>query len=199
MTLHSFTTISKSIILFPPIEPKILVALVSFGKLSTHDICHILSLLNVDYRILLPHEIPSFHFTHIILSGSSRNFHSPTYPLLPRWVINSSSPVLGICYGMHLIAHTFGAILSPMSQSEIGTINVTEIIQGIYPKQRTQSRWMHRHNQVISVPPIFHVTAVTENNHIAAFTDYKKWWAVQYHPESSKHRNIRLFKSFLFT
>jgi len=58
-----------------------------------------------------------------------------------------------------------------MNFKEEGPINVTEIINGT---QSTSFRWMNRYDKVISIPEYFHVTGVTENDHIASLTDNKK-------------------------
>jgi hypothetical protein len=93
-----------------------------------------------------------------------------------------------------------------MQQKEEGPVNITEIIntksihQGCIiksPVQITHIRWMNRYDQVIHVPKRFNITGVTERNHIASFTDNKKWWAVQYHPESYKYGDLYIFKKFL--
>lgn len=177
--------------------PRPLVALVSFGQLSTNKICDALNRLRVDYRVVLPGEIPAFEPTHIILSGSPKHVYNEDRHPLPEWVIRSPRPVLGICYGMQLIAYTFGGTVIRMSKREKGPVNVTEITPGAHPRQVTNSRWMNRYDQVVSVPCSFDITAVTQNNHIAAFTDHVKWWGVQYHPEAPKHGDLRLIKNFL--
>lgn len=183
---------------------KLLVALVVFGVKSSEKICHALNILDIDYRLLLPQEVPSFTPTHIILSGGPKHVYSSDHYPLPQWVIDSKCPVLGICYGMQIIAHTFGGKVTRMEEKEEGPIEVTEIIdmscKGRKDKilvQETNIRWMNRYDRVVSVPNIFNVTGVTSKNHIAAFTDNKKWWTVQYHPESLKHGDLKVLKRFL--
>lgn len=194
----------KKYMCFQYVKPRssrhVLVALVAFGKLSTENIANTLDKLHVPYIIVLPYEVPTFHPTHIILSGGPKHVYESDHYPLPEWVINSDVPVLGICYGMQLIAHTFGGLVIRMDQKEVGPVEITELICSMGSLQQiTKCRWMHRYDQVISLPKMFNVTAVTQNNHIAAFTDGRKWWAVQYHPESPKYPTKRLFKRFLTT
>lgn len=173
---------------------KPLVALIAFGRTSAEKIIRSLNLLKVDYKIILPDEIPTFQPTHIILSGGPKHVYEADHYYLPKWIIESKCPVLGICYGMQLIAHTFGGTVIRMPQKEEGPVEVTEIINNV---QATYVRWMNRYDQVTSVTNNFNITGVTNNNHIASFTDHKKWWAVQYHPESSKHGDLNVFRRFL--
>jgi GMP synthase (glutamine-hydrolysing) len=170
-----------------------LVALVAFGATSCQKISRVLTRLNIDYRIVLPNEIPEWQPTHIILSGGPKHVYEDDHDPMPQWVLDSECPVLGICYGMQLIAKTFGGIVVAMPEKELGRVYVTEIIDGI---QETRPRWMHRRDRVLSTPTRFHITGVTSNDHIAAFTDYNKFWAVQYHPESPKCGDLTVFKRF---
>jgi GMP synthase (glutamine-hydrolysing) len=171
-----------------------LVALVMFGKTSSENISQVLIRLKICYRIVLPDEIPTFKPTHIIMSGGPKHVYESDHYKMPQWVLDSNCPVLGICYGMQLIAHTFGGTVIKMREKEEGSVNVTEIISDI---QSTQPRWMKRHDQVLSIPNIFDITGVTDRDHIAAFTDYKKWWAVQYHPEYRRCRDLKFFQKFI--
>lgn len=173
---------------------KPLVALVAFGRTSAEKISCSLNTLKIDYRIILPDETPNFQPTHIILSGGPKHVYEPDHYYLPKWIIDSNVPVLGICYGMQLIAHTFGGTVIRMSQKEEGPVEVTEIINN---NQSTYIRWMNRYDQVTAIPNIFDITGVTHNNHIASFTDHIRWWAIQYHPESSKHGDLGVFRRFL--
>jgi len=171
-----------------------LVALITFGEVSSAGISRVLTRLGVEYRIVLPNETPNFKPTHIILSGGPKHVYDLNYSSLPQWILDIKCPVLGICYGMQLIAKTFGGTITRMKEKEEGPVNVTEFIDNV---QLTHIRWMNRYDQVTSIPNMFSITGVTDKNHIAAFTDYNKWWAIQYHPESSKYLDISVFKRFL--
>ena len=174
--------------------PDYTVALVSFGAKSTERLRYILGRLNVTCRVLFPDETPSFHYTHIILSGGPKHVYEADTYTMPEWVLQSTAPVLGVCYGMQLIAHTFGGRVTKMSHVEKGPVEVTEMIKG---EQLTSLRWMNRLDQVVSIPDAFTITGVTSSNHIASFTDHHRWWAVQYHPEASKHGDASVLRRFL--
>lgn len=170
------------------------VALVQFGKDSTKRLSRALNRMNVDNRIILPHETPTFTYTHIILSGGPKHVYEEDHYAMPKWVMESKVPVLGICYGMQLIAKTFDGNVVRMQLAEQGPIEVNEIIDGY---QVINNRWMNRLDNVVILPPNFTKTGVTNKNHIASFTDYKRWWAVQYHPEAKKHGDLNVLRRFL--
>ena len=171
------------------------VAIVAFGKTSTANIVSILVQLGISYRIVLAHELPICKYTHIILTGGPKYVTRYEYYRLPQWIIESDKPVLGICYGMTLIAHAIGGTVQSLTQHDHGPAEVTEIIEDC---QLITTRWMNRHYEIHTVPKSFHVTGVTTDNHIAAFTDYRKWWGCQYHPESVSYRDIDIFLRFLY-
>lgn len=171
------------------------VIIINYGDLSTKQIVSVLEKMRVKYKILSHDEIPNVEYTHIILSGGPKHVYNPDHYPLAKWIIKSNKPVLGICYGMQLIAKTFGGIVVRMKEKEEGPIEITEMFGG---KQLVEYRWMNRYDTVISLSSQFIITAVTNNNHIAGFTDGKKWWAVQYHPEAKCCKHLALFQKFIF-
>lgn len=173
-----------------------LVALVVFGNESSKRIGRVLQRLKINYGVVLPNEVPAFTPTHIILSGGPGHVYEPNHYPMPEWILRSNIPVLGICYGMQLIAHTFGGNVVKMKEKEEGPVDVTEIIDN---HQIINIRWMNRYDQVVWLPNMFTITGVTSKNHIACFTDYKRWWAVQYHPESVKHGDLNVIRNFLIS
>ena len=171
-----------------------LVALIVFGNDSSKLIGRLLKRLKIEYMLLFPHEKPKILPTHIILSGGPGHVYDSNHLSIPEWILECNIPVLGICYGMQLIAHTFGGVVIKMNEKEEGLIDVTEIIDN---HQITNARWMNRYDQVLYLPNKFTITGVTNKNHIASFTDFKRWWAIQYHPESIKHGDPSVIRRFL--
>ena len=171
-----------------------LVALVVFGDDSARRLGRALKRLKIDYGVVLHDETPAFTPTHIILSGGPGHVYENNHHSMPKWILDSNVPVLGICYGMQLIAKTFGGTVSRMNEKEQESVEVTEIIDG---QQVTSTRWMNRFDQVMWLPNTFTVTGVTSKNHIACFTDHKRWWAVQYHPESIKYGDLNIIRKFV--
>jgi len=170
------------------------VIVVCFGEKSTRLISECLNELKLDNVILMPEQIPDFEFTHVILSGGPKHVYEDSY-LLPKWIIENNKPVLGICYGMQLIAKTFNGIVVPRKEIEIGLV----LVEKVEDKNVRDMKWMNRLDEVVSIPDNFCITERTVEGAIASFTDYKKWWSVQYHPESQKYRDLSIFSSFINT
>src|SRR5687768_10364699 len=85
------------------------------------------------YSILLPWDTPWDEVARlrpkgIILSGGPASVYDEGAPSLPTWVLNEDVPVLGICYGMQLIANTLDGDVEPAVRREYGpaTIEVTQ-------------------------------------------------------------------------
>ena len=55
----------------------------------------------------------------IILSGGPASVYEPGAPQLPDWVLESGLPVLGICYGMQLLAHALGGEVAPADAARV--------------------------------------------------------------------------------
>lgn len=167
------------------------VAIIYFGSESAKNIAQCLNDLSVKYTIVLPEELPPRGITHIILSGSKESVLTKCE--IPKWILESNKPVLGICYGMQAIAKTFGGTVVRMSEVEKGLVLVSEVIEG---KQTRKIRWMNHQDQVIKVTKKFHITGVSDTG-IVSFTDNKKWWAIQYHAENQDHYDLDVFSRFL--
>ena len=187
---------------------KILVCIIEYG--STKKIERILKELNIEYLTVNPYENPEINhrhsisclsITHIILSGGPDHVYEINHRPLPKWVIDTNSKVLGICYGMQLIAHTFGGIVSKMNEKEEGLFYVCEYMPKINNINNTDSkitkRWFNRCDNVYKIPKDFTILGYSEKNLIISITDNLKYWGVQYHPEVNKSKDINIFKLFL--
>jgi GMP synthase-like glutamine amidotransferase len=130
----------------------------------------------------------------VILSGGPISVKNEKEKIfLPDWVPKCSARVLGICYGMLLIAQTFGCTIKSFEKVEHGLSEVTEHINGRYI---TKNRWLKRLDYVTDLPPNFQETGRCSSG-ITSFTDHNKWWAVHYHPEVYNHQDKGLFRRFL--
>ena len=73
------------------------------------------------YCELLPWDSPlaeRLECSGIILSGGPESVTASGSPILPEFVLKAGVPVLGICYGMQLLAHHFGSQVEPGEQGE---------------------------------------------------------------------------------
>lgn len=118
----------------------------------------------------------------VILSGGPRSVLEDQAPDLDMSTIEGL-PVLGICYGMQLMAHRLGGRVENAHDREYGH-RTLQSRSGLSTALTTGEVWMSHGDQVREVPPGFTVTASTESCPIAAMEDpASKRFGVQFHPE----------------
>ena len=139
----------------------------------------------------------------VILSGGPSSVYDDDVPTTDRELLYSDIPVLGICYGFHLIAHLEGAQVEP-GRREYGraelTVQVDEgVFAGFEPGEST-TIWCSHGDHVDEPPPGYESLASTDTLPVAAFraTD-RPVWAVQFHPEvAHTRRGDEILSNFLF-
>ncbi len=133
-----------------------------------------------------PENIPT-ELKGIILSGGPASVHDPGSPRLdPRW-FDLGIPILGICYGLQLIAHQLGGVVRRSAIREYGparlrlTGTLSRLLAGLPHSSRV---WMSHGDSVVKIPAGFRKTAATESLKFAAFeNEPRSIYAVQFHPE----------------
>lgn len=138
----------------------------------------------------------------IILSGGPASVGEKDAPALDMELLEIGVPVLGICYGMQLLAHNLGGELSQSENREYGPAELelcdtSTLWQGLGNTSRV---WMSHGDKVSKVPQGFKICGKTETLAIAAMCDEKrKIYALQFHPEV--HHSVdgtAMIKNFLF-
>lgn len=164
------------------------VAVIDFGSQYAHLIANRLRRLGVYSEIILP-ETPVSQFRKfkgIILSGGPQSVYEPGAPTIDKKIFNLGIPVLGLCYGHHLIAHLLGGKVEPGTTKEYGfaKLNVQKkigVLEGI--NDHTQV-WMSHGDTVTKLPPQFISIAKTEDCEFAALANSeKKIFSTQFHVE----------------
>jgi GMP synthase (glutamine-hydrolysing) len=143
---------------------------------------------NFDYSYdLIKSAIEAGEISGIIFSGGPNSIYDQEALLCDPRIINCQVPILGICYGMQLIAHYLGGKVQKAPLKEYGKssleINLgTEIFQNI--KSENITAWMSHGDHVTQLPPGFQISGKTENADIAAFENSDlKIYGLQFHPE----------------
>jgi len=141
--------------------------------------------------------------TGIILSGGPNSVYDVGAPTTAPEILDVA-PVLGVCYGMNLIAHLSGGNVSRAERREYGRadIEVAEpegLFSGFDRGERT-TVWMSHGDQVRELPPEFVVTAKSSNSPVAAFRHrHRPLFGVQFHPEvAHTARGSEILENFLY-
>jgi GMP synthase (glutamine-hydrolysing) len=121
----------------------------------------------------------------LILSGGPASVYEPGAPQVDPEALRAGIPVLGICYGMQLIAHHLGGEVAPGSHREFGPA-VLEIEDqgGLFAGLPAEMPvWMSHGDHIPRMPPGFRALAKSANSPFAAFTNETGIMGIQFHPE----------------
>ncbi len=149
------------------------------------------------YAELLPYDAPAAEAAALrprayILSGGPASVYDPGAPGLPAYVLESGLPVLGICYGMQLLAHGLGGNVAPSSEREFGPAEVTQTPAGsdsplLVDLPPAFPVWMSHGDRIEAAPPGFAVLGTSANAPFAAIGrpggDGPPLYGIQFHPE----------------
>jgi len=143
------------------------------------------------YSELLPHDTPWSEIERrrpraIILSGGPASVYDEGAPGADAALWSAGIPVLGICYGLQLMAQQMGGEVVPADHREYGParISITSdeaLFAGI---ERDQPVWMSHGDRIVRPPAGFHATARTESTPFAGLADTERGlYGIQFHPE----------------
>ena len=166
------------------------VAVLDFGSQFAQLIARRVRELNV-YSELLPHDTPMGELERrgvkaVILSGGPASVYDADAPRADPALWSGRIPVLGICYGLQLMAHELGGEVVPSAKREYGpaTVSVTDadgLFAGI---EREQPVWMSHGDSILRPPEGFRATAQTDSTPFAGLADpSRNLYGIQFHPE----------------
>jgi GMP synthase (glutamine-hydrolysing) len=141
-------------------------------------------------------EVMALQPKGFILTGGPNSVYDAGAPTLPDHVLESGLPVLGICYGMQLLAHRLGGIVAGSQKREYGQAELVvdrpdsplfaqwQEANVTHPELVETAVLMSHGDKVERLPPGFVPLAHTANAPFAAAADLRRsYYAVQFHPE----------------
>ncbi|UTI67078.1 glutamine-hydrolyzing GMP synthase [Paraconexibacter antarcticus] len=140
---------------------------------------------------LLPHHVGAAEVARrkpkgLILSGGPASVYAPGAPALDPALLELGIPVLGICYGMQLVAQALGGDVQSAEVGEFGrsTLTVNEPGRLLADLPLEQACWMSHRDTVYAPPPGFTALASSTVSPVAAFESVEKaTYGIQFHPE----------------
>ncbi|MCL6638406.1 MAG: glutamine-hydrolyzing GMP synthase [Firmicutes bacterium] len=183
-----------------------MVIVLDFGGQYSHLIARRIRELRV-FCEMLPYttpveEIKAKKPKGIVFSGGPSSVYQENAPACDPALYELGIPVLGICYGMQLMAHQLGGAVSRAAHREYGKaeLNVLRRDRLFSCLEPLEQCWMSHGDLVEAAPPGFEVTARTDKAPLAAMAcPEKNLYAVQFHPEVvHTPRGMDVLKSFLY-
>lgn len=147
-------------------------------------------------------EIQTFRPKGIILSGGPMSVYASNAPISDKRIFDLGIPVLGICYGLQLMAYQLGGEVDTAAKKEFGRATlVVDTQNGIFDGVLQSSQvWMSHGDSLTKLPPGFEPMAHSDNAPICAIrNEAKKIYGVQFHPEVVHTKEgKKILSNFLF-
>jgi len=138
----------------------------------------------------------------IILSGGPQSVYAPGAPIRGSELFELGIPILGICYGMQLMAQALGGEVEASDHREYGRTEIEieypgKLFEGLEARQTV---WMSHGDRVAELPPDFVLCGGTRNAPAVAFeSELRKLWGIQFHPEVHHTANGgEMLRNFLY-
>src|SRR5438445_985488 len=167
------------------------IVILDFGSQYTQVIARRVRECNV-YSVILRYDTPAAEIIALnpkglILSGGPSSVYAPKAPLPDREIFKLGIPVLGICYGLQLLAQFLGGKVERGQRREFGkgTLRVKDSFCPLFAGlPETLQVWNSHGDKLTRIPPGFKSVAVTENSACAAIENRaRKVFGLQFHPE----------------
>ncbi len=121
-----------------------------------------------------------------ILSGGPASVYDTGAPIAPAYVYEKHLPVLGICYGMQVLAKQLGGRVAPGAKYEYGhaVLHLSALDSPLFAEIPASSPvWMSHADRIEEMPPGFKALAYTENSPVAVMGSDDGIFGLQCHPE----------------
>ncbi len=166
------------------------IIIIDFGSQYNQLIARSVRELNVFCEIVGPSlpvkSINPFETRGIILSGGPASVYEKGAPACDPMLFSLGIPVLGICYGMQVMAKALGGTVECAHWREYGRATLTVTNHRLLFKDlpRTSTSWMSHGDKVKRMPKGFVRIGLSRNTSIAAFANFdRRLYGVQFHPE----------------
>jgi GMP synthase (glutamine-hydrolysing) len=147
-------------------------------------------------------KIKEFNPKGIVLSGGPSSVYDEGAPIPDLGIFDLGIPVLGICYGMQLMAHALGGEVAKAAKREYGHAELliddnSDFLWGVSQGSRV---WMSHGDRIEKLPAGFSVIGHTGNSPVAAMANKtRKFFALQFHPEVvHTEEGVRILNNFVF-
>ena len=167
------------------------IVILDFGSQYTQVIARRIREASV-YSTILRYDTPAAEIAKlkpsgIILSGGPSSVYAPEAPLPDRGIFALGVPILGICFGVQLLAQFLGGKVEKGQKREYGkgTLTVKDGACALFKKLPRQLQvWNSHGDKLTKLPKGFVSVAVTDNSEFAAIENrQKRFFGLQFHPE----------------
>jgi GMP synthase (glutamine-hydrolysing) len=134
-------------------------------------------------------DIQNWEPQGIILSGGPASVHDQDAPMVEPGIFALGLPILGICYGLQLMAHVLGGAVAKAEHREYGRaqLQIQEALGPLLPFQSPgamEEVWMSHGDRIEKMPDGFRILASSANSPLAAIGDpVRNFYGVQFHLE----------------
>ena len=184
------------------------IVILDFGSQYTQVIARRVRECNV-YCTILRYNTPAAEITRmnakgIILSGGPASVYAQKAPLPDQAIFKLDVPILGICYGMQILAHFLGGKVEPGNKREYGKGTLTVRDHGcplFKALPETFQIWNSHGDKLTKLPAGFKPVAVSENSAWAAIENRARHcYGLQFHPEVvHTPRGLEIYRNFVHT
>ncbi len=171
-------------------SPHATIVVVDFGSQYSMLIARRIRELNT-YCAVIPFDADASVLDRLdvrgfVLSGGPNSVYDAGAPHAAAWVFDSGLPVLGICYGMQLMAEQLGGRVGPGREREFGPATLSTsgnapLLAGLPAELDV---WMSHGDRIEALPPSFVSLATSANSPVAIMADVARgYYGLQFHPE----------------
>ena len=136
----------------------------------------------------------------VVLSGGPNSVYEADAPRLPAGLLEAGLPLLGICYGMQLMAKELGGQVVASTRREYGPASFrihqnSPLWRGLDEQEHC---WMSHGDQVFKLPDGFESLASTDTALAAMGDESRKFYALQFHPEvTHTPKGVQILRNFV--